>query len=182
MTDWLTKTLTNTDLLRERAAAVRADKGVARFHAANALEAAALRIEALEAENRRLNAAAELAPEPAHEELIRDTLVLPTGMRLEDEDAADEVRHFALSVEWRGTRTETGRGGWAVKNGGDELSRAGKWAWPRKFQQHQYRWETREEALAMAHKYVDTVTVRGRTWAQWQAHFAEQAATERTTA
>lgn len=44
--DWLTRALTALADLRRVATDVRADKGLARQHAANALEAAAIRIDA----------------------------------------------------------------------------------------------------------------------------------------
>jgi hypothetical protein len=44
--DWLTRSLTGPKNLRRVAAEVRTDKGLARHHAANALEAAAIRVEA----------------------------------------------------------------------------------------------------------------------------------------
>jgi hypothetical protein len=113
-----------------------------------------------------------------HPEIIASTLVFPTGSDPHDEAHHRDLRAFALDVCWRGPRTENGRGGWAVMLGGSDshqLSRAGKWSWPQRFQQHQYRWATREEALAMAHAHVDKVKVMGRTWREWQDHFAAQA-------
>lgn len=109
-----------------------------------------------------------------HTELVTQTLVLPTGMPINDE----EMRHFALTIEWRGTRTETGRGGYGISLRGSWLSRAGNWGYPDKFQQRQYRWETLEEALAMAHVHVDTATLNGRTYAQYQQLAAQAASTE----
>lgn len=99
-----------------------------------------------------------------HLEIVLQTMVLPTGATVGDE----EMRHFGLIVEWRGVRTETGRGGYGVTHFSRWLSRAGNWGHPDKFQQRQYRWETLEEALAMAHAHVDAVTVMGRTFAQHQ--------------
>ncbi|WIE81265.1 hypothetical protein [Curtobacterium sp. MCSS17_016] len=46
--DWLTRSLTAPKDLRRVANEVRTDKGLARHHAANALEAAAIRIDASE--------------------------------------------------------------------------------------------------------------------------------------
>ena len=108
----------------------------------------------------------------AHVEIITETVVLPTGMPLDD----DELSIFALRVEWRGINDQFPAGAWRVTNGRKDLSRAENWGRPQPFQQHQYRWATREEALAMAHKHVDQQTVSGRTWADWQAHFAEKCA------
>ena len=98
-------------------------------------------------------------------ELTTGVLVLPDGMALDD----PELRHFSLRVEWRGARTDTGRGGYAVTDGFSDLSRAGKWGRPQAFQQHQYRWDALDEALAMARAHVDQLKVNGRTWAEWRA-------------
>lgn len=113
-----------------------------------------------------------------HPEILASTLVFPSGADPFDENRRGDLRSFALDVCWRGPRTENGQGGWAVMLGGSEsrqLSRAGKWAWPQRFQQHQYRWATREEALAMAHEHVDQVKIMGRTWREWEDHFGAQA-------
>ncbi|MGW8431644.1 hypothetical protein ACWGJ9_11175 [Curtobacterium citreum] len=112
-----------------------------------------------------------------HVEILSGTKVFPSGADpFADEDAYHDLRHFTVDVTFRGPRQENGQGGWAVMNGGEshQLSRAGNWAWPERFQQHQYRWDTREEALDMARRHVDAITVNGRTWAQWQTYFAEQ--------
>lgn len=98
-------------------------------------------------------------------ELVAKVTVLPEGMELD----SDELNSFALFVEWRGPRTDTGRGGYAVSDSFRQLSRAGNWGHPQAFQQHQYRWETLEEALEMARSHVDSRKVSGKTWAQWQA-------------
>jgi len=98
-----------------------------------------------------------------HVEIPTTTLVAPAGMTV----GHGELHAFAVTVEWRGPRTDTGRG--------LELSRAGNWAHPDRFQQHQYRWATRTEALIMAHQHVDAVTFNGRTWAEWQKHIAQRA-------
>ncbi len=114
-----------------------------------------------------------------HVEILAVTKVFPTGADpYADEGAYRDLHHFTVDVTFRGPRQENGQGGWAVMNGGEskQLSRAGKWSWPQRFQQHQYRWDTREEALDMARRHVDTITVNGRTWADWEAYFAEQEA------
>lgn len=101
-------------------------------------------------------------------ELTTEVMVLPEGMELDH----DELHRFAVRVQWRGVRGETGRGGYRVTDGFDELSRAGKWGNPQRFQQHQYRWDTLEEALEMARKHVDELKVNRRTWSEWQTFFA----------
>jgi hypothetical protein len=111
-----------------------------------------------------------------HVEILSETLVFPTGADpYSDEDTYRDLRKFTAEVTFRGPRQDNGQGGWAVMNGGHhQLSRAGNWAWPERFQQHQYRWDTREEALAMARTHVDSLTVNGRTWAEWRTYFAER--------
>lgn len=100
-----------------------------------------------------------------HARQVQEIYVLPAGAVVDD--AWDRITcYFSLTVQWRGPRGETGRGGYAVKHFSKELSRAGKWGYPQKFQQRQYRWETQEEAIAAAEKAVDAVTVNGRTYAQ----------------
>jgi len=101
-------------------------------------------------------------------ELTTEVMVLPEGMELD----SDELRHFALRIQWRGVRGDTGRGGYRITDGFDDLSRAGKWGSPQRFQQHQYRWDTLDEALEMARKHVELVQLRGKTWAEWQLFFA----------
>lgn len=103
-------------------------------------------------------------------EIVTKYTVLPTGMELDDV----ELHNFALSVEWKGPRTDTGRGGYAVTDRFEQLSRAGNWGRPQPFQQHQYRWDTLEEALAAARAQVDSVSVNGRTWAEWKAFFQQK--------
>ncbi len=102
-----------------------------------------------------------------HIEIVKQLLVLPVGLSPE----ASEVRHFAVTVEWRGRRTEDGAGGYAVEHLGESLSRAGKWAMPQRYQYRQYRWETLEEAVEAARAVVDSVTVSGMTYAQWAEKF-----------
>lgn len=107
---------------------------------------------------------------PAHgSTLVTRVMVLPTGTDPDQPDW-DNLRNFALEVSWRGPRTSTGRGGYAVtlRGGHRELSRAGNWAWcVEPFRQRLYRWETLEEAVAAARAAVDDVKVNGRTWAEW---------------
>jgi len=104
-------------------------------------------------------------------ELVTEVMVLPDGMALDDEDR----HHFALAVRWRGPRTDTGRGGYAVvSSSGRHLSRAGKWRYdPEPRLQRHYRWATLEEALDVARAAVNTVTVNGFTWAQWQERLGD---------
>lgn len=122
-----------------------------------------------------LLAAASPAPLPAAAELvIMDVAVLPTGATLDD---WEDVSSWALHVRWRGPRTESGRGGWAVTSlfVEHQLSRAGKWSrHVQPFQQRLYRWETFEEALAAARAAVDSYVTGGHTWAQFLTWRREQ--------
>lgn len=96
-------------------------------------------------------------------EIIKQILVLPIGMSLDD----DEARHYGVVVEWRGPQTDDGAGGYAVTRFGESLSRAGNWAWPERYQYRQYRWATLDEALSAARAAVDHVKVNGMTYAEF---------------
>jgi len=99
-------------------------------------------------------------------ELVTEVLVVPDEMDLDD----DELHHFALRVRWRGARSESGRGGYAVIHGNRHLSTAGNWRYePEPRLQRHYRWDTLEDALSVARAALPTVKVAGRTWAEWRA-------------
>lgn len=101
-----------------------------------------------------------------HTNIAKSTYVFPTGATVDD---YEQVRPWILTVEWRGPRGESGRGGYAVTNGSEYLSRADKWAFmPEPFKQKQYRWETFDEALDHAEAVIDHHEVMGRTWAAWR--------------
>ena len=102
---------------------------------------------------------------------VTEVRIVPAGAELGDRDDAD----FGLKVSWRGQFAGRSGGGWSVDHRGYSLSRAGNWAWPSRFQRWQYRWETREEAVAAALAAVDGVQVNGRTRAEWAAHWASRA-------
>lgn len=104
-------------------------------------------------------------------ELVTEIMILPDGMEIGDEEA----HSFALKVRWRGARSETGRGGYAVQHGDRHMSHTGKWRWsPEPFIQRHFRWVDIEAALAAARAEVNHVTVNGRTWAERQEHFKER--------
>lgn len=104
-------------------------------------------------------------------ELVTEIMILPDGMEI----GSDEAHTFALRVRWRGARSETGRGGYAVQHGERHMSRQGKWRWsPEPFIQRHFRWNDIESALVSARAEVNHVTVNGRTWAEWQEHFKER--------
>lgn len=90
---------------------------------------------------------------------IEERTYYPTGCDPDDYSA----RPFAVRVQWRG------RGRWLVERGGDQLSRSGRWLWvPSKMNQMRWCRYTFEEACERAEAVVDSMTVNGRTWAQWQ--------------
>lgn len=98
-------------------------------------------------------------------EFVSEITILPDGMEIGD----DEQHVFAIKVVWRGARASNGSGGYGVSNGPSKwLSRRGKWGWPERFQYKQYRWETIEEALAMARAAVNDIRVNRLTFAQWE--------------
>lgn len=104
-------------------------------------------------------------------ELVTEIMVLPDGMEIGDEDA----HSFALKVRWRGARSDSGRGGYAIQHGERHLSHQGKWRWsPEPFIQRHFRWATIESALVSARAEVDHGTVNGRTWAEWRKYFGER--------
>lgn len=96
-----------------------------------------------------------------------DYLVLPDGCEPDDSDALT----FGLVVHYCGTFRGRRGGGWGIfrgSPGGYSLSRAGRtWEYPPRFRRWQFRWESLEEALAVAQEHADTGTVHGRTYAQW---------------
>lgn len=99
-------------------------------------------------------------------ELVTEVLLVPDEIPLDDVNR----EHFCIRVQWRGPRGDTGRGGYAVIHGSRHLSTAGNWRFdPEPRLQRHYRWDTLEEALAVARSVVNTVTVNGRTLAEWQA-------------
>ncbi|MDI3330676.1 MAG: hypothetical protein QJR09_08070 [Micrococcus sp.] len=98
-------------------------------------------------------------------ELITEYMILPTGMDPGDVNAT----MFAVHVKYRGQFNGRSGGGYSVNHLSSELSRAGKWGLPQRFQRWQYRWEAFWEAQDMARDVVDSLKVNGRTWAEWQA-------------
>jgi hypothetical protein len=104
-------------------------------------------------------------------QVITEIMLLPDGLDENVEDIYDDARHFAVFVRWAGRRQGNAGGFMVTQSFRDcQLSRAGNWAYcVPKFKRHQYRWETLDEALAMARAAVNGVVVNGRTYSQWQA-------------
>ena len=105
-----------------------------------------------------------------HEIVLTETVVLPTGCTIHD----PEWYSFAVFVRWVGI-------GWAVTTimRHERLSRAGNWSYyVPKFKRHQYKWDTREEALEWALKVVDAKKVNGRTFEQWEEFRSERRASQ----
>lgn len=99
-------------------------------------------------------------------ELVTEVMLLPDGMELDD----IEVHSFAVFVRWRGARTETGRGGYAIMHGARHLSHKGKWRYaPEPFLQRHFRWADLDSALTTARTVVNDVVVNGKTWAEWSS-------------
>lgn len=98
-------------------------------------------------------------------EIVTEVLVLPDGMDLDDY----ERRTFAITVRWRGPRTDTKRGGYAIMHLNEHLSHRGKWRYePEPFLQRHFRWDDLESALVTARSVVNTISVMGRTWAEFR--------------
>lgn len=88
----------------------------------------------------------------------------PTGC---DPERDVEAFSFQVDVEWRG------KWWYVVSRGFNYLSRAGNWkSHPQRFQMHQYRWDTLEEANAMAAKHTDEVTINGWRYMEFVHFFA----------
>lgn len=97
-------------------------------------------------------------------EIITEVMLLPDGMEPDDINA----HTFAVTVRWRGARTDKGRGGYAVIHGNRHLSHRGKWRWnPEPYLQRHFRWEELDSALVTARSIVNEVRVNGCTWAEW---------------
>ena len=96
-------------------------------------------------------------------ELVKEILVLPDGMAEDDIN----LHSWALSVEWRGAHQGKSGGGYRVHHFSRELSRAGKWGNPQRFQRWQYRFDTLEDALEAARRVVNSVETMGRTFAEF---------------
>lgn len=103
-------------------------------------------------------------------EITTEVTLLPEGMEPGDVNA----HTFAVVVRWRGARSETGRGGYAVTHGNRHLSHKGKWRYnPEPFLQRHYRWADLDSALTTARAIVNDIRVNGRTWAEWEARNSE---------
>lgn len=97
-----------------------------------------------------------------------DTAVLPTGM--DPVLHSEEAPSFAVHVRWQGGL------GWTVtgRHDNERLTvKSRRWTfYVDKRNRRHYYFETYEQALEAALAVVDDRKVNGRTWAQWQAHFA----------
>lgn len=82
---------------------------------------------------------------------------LPAGATPHDRDA---VRYFAVRVVWRGGD------GWAVTHMADCWSLDG-WHYGSMASNRVEEFPL-EEAVAIARNVVDSVSINGSTWAQWQ--------------
>lgn len=111
-------------------------------------------------------------------EIISEYTILPTGMQPGDINA----HVFAVKITYRGEPNGRSGGGYSINVAGQELSRAGNWGFPQRFQRWQYRWESFEEALDIARTVVDQFTVMGRTWAEHEAGRAAASAGDRSPA
>lgn len=103
-------------------------------------------------------------PEPERHEYPGLT-IYPVGAN-PDDDPHGNTHGFAVQIIWRG------KGKWSVENGGSSLSHTGRWLYmPMKMHRQHVRHDY-ETAVRLARGAVDDVTVNGRTWKQWQEHFA----------
>jgi len=101
--------------------------------------------------------------------------VLPTGYA--DSPLVDKF-HFEIRVVWRGQQTD-GSDGWAVLWGGRCLNSDGAWEWEPNPSSRDDDFLgrcrfSREEAIHRAVAVVDTMTMNGRTFAEWNRRLAGQ--------
>ena len=103
---------------------------------------------------------------------IEERIYFPDGCDPDDYEAT----HFAVCVQWRG------QGKWAVTAGLGHpasrfLSSAGVWHFmPRQMHRRHLRFDF-ETACRLAEEHVETLTINGRTWAQWETWRAERLGT-----
>lgn len=114
----------------------------------------------------------EWTQNPLHPELKEDmtdliayqTLVLPTGMNINDPNDAYEAPTFGVSVAWKAPeRYSVERFG-----GGKQANRQGEWRDRPEWKDREDFRFTYEEALEMARSLVNGIVINGHTWAQWK--------------
>ena len=98
---------------------------------------------------------------------IEERTYYPDGCDPDDMNA----HGFGVTVAYRGNGLYlVARGG---RSAAEQLSKTGKWLWyPLKMTQMRWCRFDFEEACRLAESVVNDVVVNGRTWNQWQAHFA----------
>ncbi|MFJ5725840.1 hypothetical protein [Streptomyces sp. NPDC093149] len=117
-------------------------------------------------------------PGPRTRTVPSEYRVLPTGYEKSD---ADGKGYFALRVVWRGQDPETGADRWAVFDRHDYcLASDGNWEHEPLPSSRDENWLARcrfplEAALRLAEEAVDNVKLAGRTFTQWEEHFASLA-------
>jgi hypothetical protein len=97
----------------------------------------------------------------------------PSSLRPGDREA----HAWAITVSWKS------EGRWAVVRGSECLDAEGRWDYERLPSARATEWKkrfrfSREEAIRIAREMVDTIVINGRTYEQWQDHFAELAAAD----
>lgn len=86
----------------------------------------------------------------------------------------DDGWRFALVVRWN-------RGTWMVTDAAepaDYMGADGRWSWETPSERHAEGWRDAyrfdlPDALRIAREAAPKVRVNGRTWAEWQAHWAQ---------
>lgn len=74
--------------------------------------------------------------------------------------------------------TQQPAGGWRIRWDGMLLDAAGKWTWDHEiYTSDVHRWMHADEAAALelARAAAPELTVNGRTFAEWEAHWADRA-------
>lgn len=108
-----------------------------------------------------------------HHFISVDTMILPNGCTPEDDPY--EYSPYTLHVRWQGP-SKDGTGSWSITNDTQSrhLSKQGNWDFSiRNPADPLYRWKSYEEAIMMAESHVDSITVAGKTYAQYQQWLAD---------
>lgn len=103
--------------------------------------------------------------------VAREAIVFPTAVDPSDPDAWNQSRSFCIYVRFQPSR------GYVVERMRDErLSVKGrKWcSHVERRNRRFYYFPTYKAALEAALKAVDDVKVNGKTWQEWEDHFAKK--------
>lgn len=98
-------------------------------------------------------------------QLVTEYSVFPNGCGIDKAHS----QHFVIKVVYRG------KGLWAVARLGENLGHSGLWEYESQPSSREddyfaeYRWDL-ADALAAAHSVINTITLSGKTFAEWETH------------